>query len=93
MFMKDGMKFTPTKFDEKIDMQLSKLEKEKLDEIKMYESLEWDYETAVLRTGSSFGDAALMEAGLRVVTARCLTNCYFAELDKVNFDKIIQKIQ
>jgi hypothetical protein len=60
--------------------------------MKMYESIEWDYETAILRTGSSFGDVALMGAGLRNVSARCLTNCYFAELDKTSFDKIITKI-
>jgi len=74
-------------------MELSQLDKRNLEEIKMLESIEWDYETAILRTGSSFGDVALISNSLRVVTARCLTNCYFAELHKTNFDKIIQKIQ
>ena len=74
-------------------MKLSDLDKSRLDEIRMYESIEWDFETAVLRTGSSFGDVALLSAGTRSVTARCLTNCYFATLDKTSFDKIIWKIQ
>lgn len=83
------MQFTPTKFDQNIHMQISEEDKAILEEIKMYESIEWDYETAVLRTGSSFGDVALLSAGSRTISARCLTNCYFATLDKISFDKII----
>ena len=41
-------------------MELSQLDKRNLEEIKMLESIEWDYETAILRTGSSFGDVALI---------------------------------
>jgi len=40
--------------------------------------MDWDYDTAILATGSSFGEIALLGDGYRVATAKCLTNCYMA---------------
>lgn len=31
--------------------------------------------------------------GLRLVTIRCYTDCYLAELDRVDFKKVLKKIE
>ena len=73
-------------------MNLTNLEKENLDKIQYYEKLEWEIEIAQLSTGSSFGELALINNEPRKATIICLTDCFFAVLDKHDYNKVLQKM-
>lgn len=47
-------------FDPRVHMNLTKLEKENLDQIENYEKMQWMMEVSKLQTGSSFGELALI---------------------------------
>ena len=63
-------------------MELSQEDVIKLDEIEFLTKYQWDFECGILRTGSSFGEQALLGSGHRLVTVKCYSDCYLAELDK-----------
>jgi hypothetical protein len=73
-----------------------------LDNIKLlefYQSLQWFVEVARLEEGQAFGELALQNnlnsagehTGLRKATIMCLTECYFATIDKISYNKVLAK--
>lgn len=79
------MNFTPAEFDRSKDLEISSSDQQKLNQLKFLETLDWDYECAVLKSGSSAGEQALLGYGIRLVTLKCQTNCYLAELHRDDF--------
>ena len=80
-------------FDPMVHMNLTKLEKENLEKIKSYEKLKWEIEIAILQTGASFGELALINNEPRKATIMCLNECYFAVLEKQDYNKVLLKFQ
>ena len=62
-------------------MELSQEDKLRLEELEFLQNYDWDFECGILRTGSSFGEQALIGNGHRQVTVKCYSDCYLAELD------------
>ena len=58
---------------------------DKLKEYHSYDDFEWDYECAVFINQSSFGEQAMLANGHRLVSVKCITDCYLAELHKDKF--------
>ena len=46
-------------------------------------------EVAKLKTGSSFGELALINNEPRKATIMCLTDCFFAVLEKEDYVKVL----
>ena len=46
-----------------------------------------------MQTGASFGELALIMNEPRKATVMCLTDCYFAVLEKQEYSKVLQRIQ
>ena len=44
-------------------------------------------------SGESFGELALINDTSRAATIQCLTNCYFATLDREDYNRILKKIE
>ena len=47
----------------------------------------------MIEAGSSFGELALISSKPRAATIRCKTDCYFAVLEKEDYNKIYGEIQ
>jgi len=47
----------------------------------------------ILSDGDSFGELGLLSYKLRSATAICLQDCYFAIIEKDNFDLLLKKIE
>ena len=60
---------------------------EKLDKINMFITV------ANRSSGESFGELALINDTSRAATIQCLTNCYFATLDREDYNRILKKIE
>lgn len=50
-------------------------------------------EVAILRTGQSFGELALIANKPRAATIRCMSDTHFAVLSKQDYDKVLGKIE
>ena len=50
-----------------------------------YEETTWTVEVSKLQTGASFGELALINNEPRNATILCLTECYFAVLEKKDY--------
>lgn len=61
--------------------------------MKYFDKYDWDFECAILRTGSSFGEQAFISDGNRLVTIRANSDCYLASVDKFDFKKVLKKIE
>jgi len=46
-----------------------------------------------LQAGQSFGELALINDKPRAATIMCLTDCYFAVIDKSDYAKVLKKIE
>ena len=80
-------------FDPRIHMNLTKNEIWHLDKLEEYEKLLWMVDVAFLKTGDSFGELALISDEPRKATITCLSNCFFACLEKKEYNKILRKLQ
>lgn len=76
-------------FDPRVHMNLTKLEKENLDQIVAYEKMQWMTEVAKLKTGQSFGELALINNEPRKATIMCLNDCYLAVLEQKDYSKVL----
>ena len=72
-------------------MCLSSQEKENLQKLDFYESLEWTIESCKIETGGSFGELALISNNPRAASVVCIKDCYFATLDKTAYKRVLQK--
>lgn len=54
--------------------------------------MQWQLEVTKLQTGASFGELALINNEPRKATIMCLTDCYFAVLEKQEYSKVLQRI-
>ena len=57
--------------------------------MKKFENYKWFIEVVKLKTGGSFGELALVNDKPRAATIRCISDCYFAVLDRDAYEKII----
>ena len=60
--------------------------------LKEYETYEWFVEVAQLTEGQSFGELALLNNAPRAATIFCLSDCYFATLDKEDYVRVLKKV-
>lgn len=74
-------------------MNLSSVVRKKLREYKYFEKFDWGFECGILKSGSSFGEQAMIGDGKRLVTVKAKTDCFLAELDKEDFKKVLKKIE
>jgi hypothetical protein len=54
---------------------------------------EWFIEVAQLTAGQSFGELALINDAKRAATIQCLTDCFFAVIDRENYEKTLKRIE
>lgn len=47
----------------------------------------------ILTAGKSFGELALIKNQPRAATIQCLEDCYFAVIQKDDYEKVLQKIE
>ena len=66
-------------------MKLTAEEKSKIKRLKMYNEYEWFVEISKLSYSSAFGELALINDAPRAATVRCVTDCYFAVLGRVDY--------
>ena len=79
-------------FDEEKHMHLTKTERNNLIYIQRYEKLEWFCEVKTMAKGESFGELALTKDEPRAAAIQCETKCYFAVIQKANYNKLIKKM-
>lgn len=84
---------TVFRFDPRVHMKLSKDQISKLDKLEELEQYEWFVNVAILVSGNSFGELALINDEVRKATIKCATDCYFATLDKSDYNNILGKIE
>lgn len=71
---------------------MTKVEKINLAKLEQYEKYEWFVEVTQLQEGQSFGELALLNDAPRAATIFCLSNCYFATLDKSEYLRVLRRI-
>ena len=75
-----------------LNMHLTKTEERNLIYIQRYEKLEWFCEVKTMAKGESFGELALTKDEPRAAAIQCETKCYFAVIQKANYNKLIKKM-
>lgn len=78
-------------FDPRVHMNLSKKELKNLDLLEEFDKFEWMKEVCNLSTGDSFGEINLFEDIQKDASIECLSNCYFAVLNKTDYKKVLKK--
>ena len=74
-------------------MAISEEDKCKLVKLEKYNKYQWLVESAILTTGASFGEHALMYDEPRNASIQCLSKCHFAVLDKEDYKRLIRKLE
>ena len=80
-------------FDVEKHVPLSKTERANLKALAGYDELEWFVEVVVLETGQSFGELALINDQPRASTVVCLSDCFFAVLEKSDYLRVLKRIE
>lgn len=78
-------------FDPKVHMHLTLQEKKNLDEIEAFEEYQWFVEVSKLKSGDCFGELALIDDKPRAATITCITDCQFATLGDVDYNRVLAK--
>ena len=61
-------------------------------QIEQYKTYQWFVEVAQYCEGQSFGELALINDEPRQATVACLSDCFFATLDKSDYLRILRRI-
>ena len=69
-------------FNHKVQMKLSRQDRENLADLKKYENLQWMVEISKISSHGTFGELALINNEPRAADVIALSDCYFAVLDK-----------
>jgi CRP-like cAMP-binding protein len=80
-------------FEPKVNMKLTKIEKQNLDDLEKYQAMKWLVEATKLHSTQSFGELALINNEPRSAQVKCETNCVFAVLHKEDFVNILQRVE
>ena len=77
-------------------MELRGDDAEKVKMLEYYQHLQWYVEVKKIEEGGAFGELALLESnepntGERKATIMCLTDCYFATIDKESYNRVLAK--
>ena len=72
-------------------MKQTKKEIENLEEIETFENYEWFVEVVRLNEGKTFGELALIKNDPRAANIFSLTECYFATLNKTEYEKVLKR--
>ena len=80
-------------FDPRVHMHLSKADIQNLEKIEEYSQINWMGEVHQLSTGSSFGELALINNEPRKATVQCISDCYFAVLEKKDYVGMLRKYE
>ena len=85
--------FNAAEFDINALLFLSFDERKSLEQISEYEKLAWFGDVAQYTEGQSFGELALItDKSVRQATVFCMTDCYFATIEKDDYMRILRKI-
>ena len=73
-------------------MNLTKQEVQNLDLLDEYETYEWHSEVSKLTSGDSFGELSMIDFKQDDRIVECLTDCYFAVLNKKDFLQVFKQV-
>ncbi len=65
----------------------------KIEDWERFNNLNWFSEVARLDSGKSFGELALIDDAPRAATIKTTKECYFAVVEKEDYDKVLAKIE
>ena len=66
-------------------MKLSNEDRSNIKQLKLCKEIKWFVEVCKLSHSSAFGELALIHDAPRAATVKCVTDCYFAVLDKSDY--------
>lgn len=66
-------------------LKLTPEEQLKWDRFVELDSVKWFITVAHLQTGNTFGELALINDAPRAATIKCMSNCYFATIEKSDY--------
>lgn len=73
-------------------MNLTNQEIKNLELLDEYENIKFFNGVALLKSGDSFGELAIINNEPRKATIKCMSDCKFAYLEKQEYDKALRKI-
>ena len=81
------------RFDPRVHMDLSDKDKMRLEQFERLSKITWFKEATKLTPGQTFGELAMFREETRKARAFCISECYFAILDKQDFKMVLNQIE
>ena len=90
---KIGRADTMYRFDPRVHMDLSEIDLICLNQYERLSKISWFKEATKLTPGQTFGEQALFYEKPRKARAYCISECYFATLNKQIFRRVLTQIE